>query len=127
MSSPSPMPERATYGFVLYLVAWICLGLYLLWAYIPDQILHSMGLYYLPQKYWALAVPTYVGISLVFAVIFYVSFNLIITPSLGSVYTIQDDQSRPIKTKPMQKGAVSTIGDMSISKVNKMLYGWKIR
>ncbi|CAK8690479.1 unnamed protein product [Clavelina lepadiformis] len=55
--SPSPTPERALYGFVLYLSSYAFLGLYFLWAYLPAHILNYIGLDYHPQKFWAIVIP----------------------------------------------------------------------
>ncbi|KAL1535825.1 phosphatidylinositol N-acetylglucosaminyltransferase subunit P-like isoform X4 [Salvia divinorum] len=32
--------------------------IFIVWAYVPDHCLHSIGIYYYPNRYWALAVPT---------------------------------------------------------------------
>mmetsp|Transcript_4336 Transcript_4336/g.11221 ORF Transcript_4336/g.11221 Transcript_4336/m.11221 type:complete len:134 (-) Transcript_4336:38-439(-) len=34
---------------------------YILWAYIPDNALHSIGITYHPSKYWALAIPVWIS------------------------------------------------------------------
>jgi hypothetical protein len=34
--------------------------LYLLWAYVPDDVLRAAGIAYYPDKYWALAVPIWI-------------------------------------------------------------------
>ncbi|ESN92999.1 hypothetical protein HELRODRAFT_69512, partial [Helobdella robusta] len=88
-NSPLPTPSRAVYGFVLYLFSWVGLVLHLIWAYTPDEWLHAVGVYYYPQKAWAIAVPL-VGCSL-FVLIFYViypSISAFITKRLDSIHTI---------------------------------------
>jgi len=120
--SPSPSPERAVYGFVLYLSAWVCLALYLIWAYIPDQWLHHVGLTYWPQKYWAVAAPTYLCITLVFGIVFYVAVNLTITAGLGSRDTITDEYAKVVRTDDLPLGAIAPIGDIPITEVNDILY-----
>jgi phosphatidylinositol glycan class P protein len=37
--SPSPTPERAVYGFVLYLLSTVAFFVYILWLAVPDSIL----------------------------------------------------------------------------------------
>jgi phosphatidylinositol glycan class P protein len=37
--SPSPTPERAVYGFVLYLLSTVFFFIYVLWLTVPDYIL----------------------------------------------------------------------------------------
>ena len=42
----------AVYGFVLWLWSHACLALYLAWALLPAPLLDTLGLDFLPQKYW---------------------------------------------------------------------------
>ncbi len=71
--TPSPQPARAIYGFALFLVSILIGIIYFIWALVPDSYLNAIGLYYLPDKYWAIAIPLsivlfgFVGISLVIA------------------------------------------------------------
>ncbi len=39
------------YGFVLWLTTFVTYGLFLLWAFVPDRILHWVGVTYYPAKY----------------------------------------------------------------------------
>ena len=41
--SPAPTPDRAVYGFVLYLASYSFLALYLAWALLPDNLLTQLG------------------------------------------------------------------------------------
>ena len=61
MSSPSPTPERAIYGFVMYLFSVILIGIYVVWAVVPEQTLYSLGLTYWPEKHWVLSAPMFMG------------------------------------------------------------------
>ena len=82
--SPAPTPDRAVYGFVLYLLSYSALVLYLTWALLPERTLVELGLEFLPQKYWAVAVPTYISVVLV-------AFVVCIYPNLGAVMAPADD------------------------------------
>lgn len=54
--------ERAgsteVYGLVLWIASYIGLTMYLAWTFLPDSILHALGMYYYPSRYWALALPS---------------------------------------------------------------------
>merc|ERR1712001_819082 len=76
--SPSPTPERAVYGFVVYLLTTAAFLCYILWLIIPNDTLESLGITFLPQKYWAVAVPIYVSVA-------FFLFVVVIYPSLGMV------------------------------------------
>lgn len=110
--SPAPTPERAVYGFVLYLLSYSALGLYLAWAILPDHILAQMGLEFLPQKYWAVALPIYLSVVFVcFILVIYPSLGLLQTLAPSDVRNVQDGTSiyNPIKCSP---GAVPQVMDI---------------
>ncbi|BFY98480.1 hypothetical protein BsWGS_01520 [Bradybaena similaris] len=120
--SPSPTPERAVYGFVLYLASFVGFGLYIVWAYVPDSWLHSIGLTYWPQKYWAVALPVYFCVVIVLGCVVYTGIVLLNTPSLSDVRTITDHYAvyePPATTNP---NAIPALRDLHISSINRMLY-----
>jgi hypothetical protein len=43
------MTAAAAYGFVGYVLSIAALGAYLMWAWVPDDTLASMGITYLPR------------------------------------------------------------------------------
>lgn len=113
--TPAPTLSRGVYGFALYLTCICCFVLYIIWATVPDSILHYMGISYYPQvriativnfvwlvfwvlknillfqKYWAVALPVYSLMALaLFAFFVYPSLNLLLTPPLDSMTTITD-------------------------------------
>ena len=61
MSSPSPTPERAIYGFVMYLFSIILIVIYVVWAIVPEATLKTFGLTYWPEKHWVLSAPMFMG------------------------------------------------------------------
>ena len=84
--SPAPTPSRAVYGFVLWLLSHAALLLYLVWALLPDQYLHWAGLDFLPQKYWAIAVPVYISVLFfTFVFVIYPCLGMLSTPPLGDI------------------------------------------
>ena len=99
--------RRAVYGFALSITVIILAALVLLWAYLPDPYLRAIGITYYPSKcemaplipthrvsYWALAVPTYVLVTLVFFVpLGYAAINLTITAPLDSPVTLTRTRS----------------------------------
>ena len=120
--SPLPTPERAIYGYVLYLMSYVGLAFYLIWAYIPDKWLHACSLTYLPQKYWAIVAPTFLCISLVVVLFLYHFSNLRLVPSLRSTRTITDSKAKVVDNTPIKAGSVAPLGDLDISDVCKHLY-----
>ena len=116
--SPAPKPNRAIYGFVLWLTSYLFLILYLVWAIIPEEWLHYLGWTYWPMKYWAIAVPAYIVTGLLlFAFVLYPSVNLLITPPLNDMKTITDEFAI---TNPGR--GIAPITDIHLSEVCAKLY-----
>ncbi|GIX71600.1 phosphatidylinositol N-acetylglucosaminyltransferase subunit P [Caerostris extrusa] len=119
--SPAPTSTRSVYGFVLYIGSYTLLLIYLIWAYTPTSWLHSLGLTYWPQKYWAIAIPVFVCCCLViFALLIYPGISLMMTPDLSSLQTIHDEHTS--QPKPALKGSIPPIYDIPISNVCHKLY-----
>lgn len=116
--SPAPTPYRAIYGFVLWLVSYLCLTIYSVWAFLPEEWLHLIGLTYWPQKSWAIAVPAFITLGLLMvAFLIYPGLNTMITPPLDDLRTVTDD----IASFTPGPG-IAPISDIRLSDVCHKLY-----
>ncbi|KAL0036741.1 hypothetical protein WJX79_008135 [Trebouxia sp. C0005] len=96
------MPAGATqgatsievYGFTAWITTGVAYGAFLCWAYIPERYLQALGISYYPDKYWALAVPSWVCVAVVAAYWAYESWNESLVPPLESLNNIQDAHSK---------------------------------
>eukprot|EP01100_Stratorugosa_tubuloviscum_P012006 TRINITY_DN5512_c0_g1_i1.p1 TRINITY_DN5512_c0_g1~~TRINITY_DN5512_c0_g1_i1.p1 ORF type:complete len:242 (-),score=68.69 TRINITY_DN5512_c0_g1_i1:182-859(-) len=110
------------YGFVGWMSSIVGLVLFLLWAYLPDSILHQLGIFYYPNKYWAIAMPCYLCVTIIFIVLAYGAINLIITEPLDSIYTLKDNYSKSLIHSNFKSDSIPPIMDMPITEVNYYLY-----
>lgn len=122
MSSPSPTPVRAIYGFVLYLAAYVGFVVYVVWAYIPSSWLDAIGLTYWPQKYWAVAIPCYLCVLWVLSYPAWLAYIHICTEPLDSLNIVTDEFSTSTYKEPPREGSSQPLRDLHISDVNKLLY-----
>ncbi|XP_060072497.1 phosphatidylinositol N-acetylglucosaminyltransferase subunit P-like [Ylistrum balloti] len=120
--SPSPTPERAIYGFVLYLLAFVLFFLYLVWAWVPDAWLHQLGLDYWPQKQWAIALPTFLCFCLLMSYPVYFGLTFLNSPPLTSREIIKDSHTIMQTDTRYQPESIPPLIDLSITEVNKRLY-----
>ena len=125
--SPSPVPERAIYGFVLYLSSFVIFFLYIVWAWIPDEWLHAVGLTYWPQKYWAVALPVYVCV--IFLVSFPIYLGVVCLHSQSFDYSQEKLLQKSEINDALQKDdhnftndEIPHLMDMSTSEANKLLF-----
>jgi len=121
MSSPSPQLSRSVHGFVLMVCAQILFVTYLAWAYVPSVVWASFGVTYLPDKYWAIALPSWLIVSiLTFSCCLYPGYILSCTPS--SAYLIEDSVTN-YEVADVHDGVdIKPLRDLPISEINRVLY-----
>lgn len=89
------VPTYEYYGFVLYLFSSLTFLIYLLWAYLPSPFLHALGIYYYPNRWWALAIPSFLVMTIAYIYVALASFNTeMLTLPLNNVETIVDGAAK---------------------------------
>lgn len=78
------------YGFALYLATICFFVFYLVWTYIPGG-LEAIGIYYVPNRTWAIIVPLWITLLIPYTIITFVGHNLHKTPNFESNYTYTDE------------------------------------
>ncbi|TXG62453.1 hypothetical protein EZV62_009447 [Acer yangbiense] len=114
------------YGFVGCITTVAATGLFLVWAYVPERCLHSIGIYYYPSRYWALAVPAYSIVAIVLALSFYIGLNFMSTPSSTSLNTMFDEFSREPSDFALEgdedERPIEPISDIGIHEINAVMF-----
>ncbi|KAI3462114.1 hypothetical protein Pfo_018777 [Paulownia fortunei] len=115
------------YGFVGSITTVVSTVVFIIWAYVPDHWLHSIGIYYYPAgQYWALAVPTYLMVTIVLAIGFYIGMNFMATPPPTSLNSMFDEFSRePVSDIPStddDEQPIEPISDIGINQINDIMF-----
>lgn len=96
-----------------------CPVFYILWSYLPSPFLHQLGIYYYPNRWWSLAFPSWLVMSLVYIYIALASYNTgYLTLPMNSIENIVDEvanvsvidgkgRRRPGGSAKMKPGAAS--------------------
>ncbi|KAI5365500.1 hypothetical protein Slin14017_G053900 [Septoria linicola] len=86
------VPTYEYYGFTLYLTSSLAFIVYLLWSFLPSPFLHQLGIYYYPNRWWALAVPAWTVMLIVYIYVALASYNVgYLTLPLKSVECLVDE------------------------------------
>jgi phosphatidylinositol N-acetylglucosaminyltransferase subunit P len=89
------VPTYEYYGFVLYLFSSLTFLIYLLWAYLPSPFLHALGIFYYPNRWWALAIPAFLVMLVVYVYVALACYNTeYLTLPLGSLETVVDEAAK---------------------------------
>ncbi|KAL1903611.1 hypothetical protein Sste5346_000240 [Sporothrix stenoceras] len=89
------VPTYEYYGFVLYLFSSLAFLIYLLWSYLPSPFLHALGIYYYPNRWWSLAIPSFLVMTFVYIYVALAAYNTeILTLPLDSIETIVDGAAK---------------------------------
>jgi phosphatidylinositol N-acetylglucosaminyltransferase subunit P len=68
------------------------LVIYLLWSYLPSPFLHQLGIYYYPNRWWSLAIPAWLVMTLVYMYVALACYNTgYLTLPMTSIENIVDD------------------------------------
>jgi phosphatidylinositol glycan class P protein len=122
-AQPNP---AAVYGFVGWVGTLVGFLLYLLWAYLPVEILHNLGVTYYPSRYWAVAIPAYVCVVVIFIFATYSGFCLMINPPVDAFSTFTDkhalDKPKDWQVRCADDSRLPPIFDFPIAEVNRLLY-----
>lgn len=82
--------QTEAYGFVIWVSSFFGMLAYVLWSVLPEHVLQHVGVYYYPDKMWALQLPAYLcAVWLVYCGAVMLCFHKRVPP-LDSVNTIQD-------------------------------------
>ncbi|OWM83670.1 phosphatidylinositol N-acetylglucosaminyltransferase subunit P [Punica granatum] len=115
------------YGFVGSITTIGATVIFLTWAYVPEHWLPAIGIFYYPSRYWALAIPVYVMVTVVLALGFYVGLNFMSTPPPTSINTLFDEFSRePSSSSLLADGdelPIEPISDIGIDEINRRMFG----
>ncbi|XP_014250589.1 phosphatidylinositol N-acetylglucosaminyltransferase subunit P [Cimex lectularius] len=114
-NSPAPTPSRANYGFALYLASSTAFIVFCFWALDFDKSVGTrLGLTYLPQVYWAVALPIFVLVTIAFTgLILYPSINLLSNRPFCETHVAQPTA---------QETLVPPLVSISMAKVSRRLY-----
>jgi phosphatidylinositol glycan class P protein len=108
------VPTYEYYGFALYLGSSAAFLMYILWAYVPAPMLHSMGIHWYPNRWWALAVPCWLVALVVYIYVALASYNTQhLTLPLRSCENLVDDCAQIAvvdrRTRVIAKSPVSAV------------------
>ncbi|EME82128.1 uncharacterized protein MYCFIDRAFT_100519, partial [Pseudocercospora fijiensis CIRAD86] len=121
------VPTYEYYGFTLYLTSSLAFIVYLLWSFLPSPFLHQLGIYYYPNRWWALAVPAWTVMLVVYIYVALASYNIgYLTLPLKSVECLVDEAANVAvvdangKIMPGGKGRNAHSRQSSITKVQPL-------
>eukprot|EP00249_Psilotum_nudum_P023428 c28869_g3_i2 orf=1324-1806(-) len=117
------------YGFVGSISTIVATVLFFIWAYLPESWLYSIGITYYPSRYWAVAFPAYVMMSIIFVCVIYTSLNYIATIPPVSLNSLWDGFTREsvkfcsASDSACNERPIDPISDIPITEVNAVLFG----
>ncbi|KAH9852280.1 PIG-P-domain-containing protein, partial [Lenzites betulinus] len=123
---PTETRSRAPefYGFVAWAGTYLLFVLYLLWAALPDRAILALGVSWYPNREWALLVPAYGMVLILFTYFTYFALALAGTPAFDDLRTITDSKAHIAPdAAPYRAGAPPEMRDIPLGLVNRVLYG----
>lgn len=124
--TPAPQPERAIYGFFLFIAAIISFILYIIVSFLPQNVLTNLGWTYLPDKYWSIAIPAFIILTALTIWPLYFSLNMTKVNRFDSIDNIQDEYtlSKQTETKSnnYSKYSIDPAYDIPLTDMSRYLF-----
>ena len=65
------------------------------WSYLPSPFLHQLGIYYYPNRWWSLAIPSFLVMAIIYIYVALASYNTgYLTLPMSSIENIVDDAAQ---------------------------------
>lgn len=111
-------------GWIATLVVYVC---FLLWAFLPEEWLHNVGITYYPSRYYAIALPAWLIVVWVLVGISYMGYNMLHTVDPADFRSFRDDDNRersvPLVCQRFGVGeGIPDVGDIDPVELSKL---WK--
>ncbi|ODQ81281.1 hypothetical protein BABINDRAFT_160650 [Babjeviella inositovora NRRL Y-12698] len=133
-------------GFATFTIATIFFAVWLAWTFVPEAAFHRVGIYYYPSRWWALTIPAYLLMAMLYTYIALALYNIeVATVPLNDLRNIVDEsgimanagETESTETfegygyndvgvaaaDPFVRVSTSGVRDLPISTVNQILYG----
>ncbi|KAG6501841.1 hypothetical protein ZIOFF_041725 [Zingiber officinale] len=120
-----------------------------IWAYTPEPWLHYLGITYYPSnffvgviiRYWAIAIPSFIMVTVVLAMVFYLGLNFMVTPSPTSfnvlfgksksrhyfcnvlLFADEHSRERPSVSFLGEEQPIEPIYDIPVDQINNLIFG----
>lgn len=123
--APPAASVAEVYGFVGWVASAVCGVAWLLWAYVPDDVLERAGLgEVLPAKRWALVLPAWLCVLVLSVYLAYEGWCLLACEPPESRLAVTDRHAqRPVDRKDEPAGAVPAVADLPLPLVNRACFG----
>ncbi|KAF5830407.1 PIG-P-domain-containing protein, partial [Dunaliella salina] len=105
-------------------------ALYTAWAFLPESYLHAAGITYYPSRVWAIIIPTWILVLVVFCFWLYEGLNQADVAPFASLHTVKDSRSKafqdlglPGVTAGHSGSGVLPLVHIEPTVVSRVLYG----
>eukprot|EP01026_Neomeris_dumetosa_P018097 TRINITY_DN17091_c0_g3_i1.p3 TRINITY_DN17091_c0_g3~~TRINITY_DN17091_c0_g3_i1.p3 ORF type:complete len:162 (-),score=21.55 TRINITY_DN17091_c0_g3_i1:162-647(-) len=82
------------YGFAGWLGSYVAFIVFLLWALIPNYVLEYLGITYYPSKDWAVILPCWIMMFIVYAFWMYEAYNMTKIDEIENIQNIKDNDGK---------------------------------
>lgn len=66
--------------------------MYVLWSYLPSPFLHQLGITYYPNRWWSLAIPSFLVMTIIYIYVALATYNIeYLTLPMTSIENIIDE------------------------------------